>query len=174
MFGLLPHPSAPPAGVTGVSLRAARSGNGIDLLYRVAGGPLLLPALASRERADLLWQTTCFELFVRQGGGPGYREVNLSPSTRWASYAFDGHRAGMRDAPLFVHVIEGRQAAEGYELHANVHLEDLDPDAVWRVAISAVIEERDGTRSLWALAHPPGEPDFHHEACFAADLPPAG
>jgi hypothetical protein len=36
-----------------------------------------------------------------------------------------------------------------------------------------VIEERNGRKSYWALAHPPGEPDFHHPACFALELPPA-
>jgi len=40
------------------------------------------------------------------------------------------------------------------------------------VGISAVIEELDGTKSYWALAHPPGAPDFHHPTCFAATLPP--
>jgi hypothetical protein len=39
--------------------------------------------------------------------------------------------------------------------------------------LSAIIEEADGTRSYWALAHPPGEPDFHHPDCFALELPAA-
>jgi hypothetical protein len=34
------------------------------------------------------------------------------------------------------------------------------------------LEEQDGTKSYWALAHPPGDkPDFHDPACFAAHLP---
>jgi hypothetical protein len=41
-----------------------------------------------------------------------------------------------------------------------------------QVGISAVIEEVGGTKSYWALAHPPGKPDFHHPTCFAATLPP--
>lgn len=39
------------------------------------------------------------------------------------------------------------------------------------LGISAVIEETDGTKSYWALAHAEGKPDFHHGACFAATLP---
>ena len=35
----------------------------------------------------------------------------------------------------------------------------------------AVIEEKDGTKSYWALAHPSPEPDFHNPGCFAARLP---
>ena len=41
------------------------------------------------------------------------------------------------------------------------------------MGLSAVIEEKDGTVSWWALAHPEGPPDFHHDACFALELPPA-
>jgi len=43
-----------------------------------------------------------------------------------------------------------------------------------RAAVSAVIEESDGTRSYWALAHPPGKPDFHHADGFALELPACG
>jgi hypothetical protein len=35
-----------------------------------------------------------------------------------------------------------------------------------------VLEESEGTKSYWALAHPPGDkPDFHAADCFAASLP---
>lgn len=43
-----------------------------------------------------------------------------------------------------------------------------------RLGMSAVIEEQEGTKSYWALAHPPGKPDFHHPACFAITLPTPG
>ena len=39
------------------------------------------------------------------------------------------------------------------------------------LAFSAVIEETGGTKSYWALTHPPGKPDFHHPTCFTATLP---
>jgi hypothetical protein len=43
------------------------------------------------------------------------------------------------------------------------------------VALSAVVEERDGTLSYWARRHPPGRPDFHHAEAFADRLePPRG
>ena len=43
-----------------------------------------------------------------------------------------------------------------------------------KLALSAVIEELDGTKSYWALAHPPGKPDFHHPDCFALTLEARG
>lgn len=41
-----------------------------------------------------------------------------------------------------------------------------------KISLAAVIEEKDGIKSYWALAHPAGGPNFHHPACFTA-LPPA-
>ena len=46
---------------------------------------------------------------------------------------------------------------------------DLAPHSP--LGLSAVIEEHGGAKSYWALAHPPGAPDFHHPDCFAAQLP---
>jgi len=55
----------------------------------------------------------------------------------------------------------------------NAHLEDpaFGRDRGWRLGISAVIEEADGTKSYWALAHPDGKPDFHAPAGFVLALP---
>jgi hypothetical protein len=52
-------------------------------------------------------------------------------------------------------------------------LPDLPSDAPWLLGLSAVIEEMNGRLSYWALAHPPGKPDFHHADCFALELPAA-
>lgn len=52
-----------------------------------------------------------------------------------------------------------------------------DADFGWSggalAAITAVIEETDGTKSYWALAHPAGKPDFHHPDGFVLELPAA-
>jgi hypothetical protein len=48
----------------------------------------------------------------------------------------------------------------------------VDAEISWHLGLSAILEERDGTKSYWAIAHPDGEkPDFHDPACFAARLP---
>jgi hypothetical protein len=47
----------------------------------------------------------------------------------------------------------------------------LKKGTAWRAGVSAVIEEADGTKSYWALAHPPGEPDFHDPESFVLSLP---
>lgn len=47
----------------------------------------------------------------------------------------------------------------------------LPDDQDWKLGLSAIIEEEDGQKSYWALAHPPGKADFHHIDCFAQLLP---
>ena len=39
-----------------------------------------------------------------------------------------------------------------------------------QLGLSAVIEEVNGRKSYWALAHPVGKPDFHHNDCFTLEL----
>ena len=91
----------------------------------------------------------------------------MSNSTsRWAAYAFDGYRDGMTPLAVAPPVI-GR-LPDGIQVTCD--LSGL-PHGASRMALTAVIEEEGGAKSYWSLAHPPGAPDFHHPACFAARLP---
>jgi hypothetical protein len=129
-------------------------------------GRIVLPSGGARGRADELWRTTCFELFVQDG--EGYREYNFAPSGAWAAYGFDGYRSGMRALEL-EHDPEIDADDRGDSLIVDVII-DLAGEG--RFGLSAVVEEVSGTKGYWALAHPPGKADFHHRACFAATLPP--
>lgn len=51
-------------------------------------------------------------------------------------------------------------------------LPDLAGDGPWSMGISTIIEEGNGRKSYWALAHPQGKADFHHPDSFAAELAP--
>jgi hypothetical protein len=46
----------------------------------------------------------------------------------------------------------------------------LESGRAWSLGLSAVLEEQDGTKSHWALAHGGDKPDFHDPACFTASL----
>lgn len=119
-------------------------------------------------RSDELWRTTCFEIFLRQSGAQSYREWNFAPSGDWAAYDFTSYREGM--------------AAASVDAAPYIRLEDnltwwafgatisVEADRQWEFNLSAVIEERDGAKSYWALGHPPEKPDFHDPDCFVARL----
>lgn len=169
IFFLRPHP-AYPSPVAGIAVELARPA--LDLLvltYRIGGlGGVVVPKPQVAARTDGLWKHSCFEAFL--GAGQGYYEFNFSPSSQWAAYRFGSHRAGMRDAAADTPHIVWEQDGEAGKLTASI---GLPPDLAGPIGLSAIIEDKGGSRSFWALAHPPGDPDFHHPACFAAQLPPA-
>ena len=70
-------------------------------------------------------------------------------------------------------LIEVTSHDAGFEVRASLALEplpDLLESAKWFLGASAVIEEVSGNKSYWALAHPPGKPDFHQAHCFIHEL----
>ncbi len=176
---LTPHPDTPCAALTGIDVEITRLPEaGLELHYFVMGSirDVRWPAETAPERRDRLWEHSCFEVFVSAGDRPGYYECNLSPSTSWAAYRFSDYRAGMQVAVTAAAPdISSRITAKTHVLRATVPLANLhglpeQPD--WHIGLSAVIEQMDGTKSYWALAHPPGKPDFHHRDCFALQLTP--
>ena len=127
-----------------------------------------IPESSQASRRDGLWQSTCFELFLRREGEDAYREWNFAPSGDWAAYDFTGYREGMTpaeiDAPPYLRLEDN---LTWWTFGATIAVE---ADAAWEYGLSAVIEEKDGTKSYWALAHPSEKPDFHHPDCFVARL----
>ena len=178
------HPASLCAAVTQieVDVMCPRTGR-LVLAYIVTGriGDLVIPPVAAAQRTDDLWRHTCFEAFVRLSPGSAYYEFNFAPSRQWAAYQFGGYRSGMRVATEIGDPrVEVDSNAERYNLRASVELDELlllasggerGERAVWRLGLSAVIEEADGRQSYWALAHPQGRPDFHHYDCFALEVP---
>lgn len=130
-----------------------------------------LPKPAPSQRASGLWQHTCFEFFWQPDGGENYHEFNLAPSNQWAAYGFDSYREGMRDAHIgaialaSVHNVSNGQGV--LELKASIA---ADLAAPAKAGLSAVIELTDGTLQYWALAFPPGKPDFHAAVCRPLSL----
>jgi hypothetical protein len=179
------HPDTICAAVKQIEVEVARPRPGTLMFTYVITGridALAIPTLLSAARTDDLWQHTCFEAFLRIAGEEGYWEFNFAPSTQWAAYRFGGYRAERRnvseiDAPA----IAVETGAERYCLRASLNVERLqllapNPKAAGgnfagRFGLASVIEETSGHRSYWALAHPPGKPDFHHADCFTLEVP---
>ncbi len=175
---LIPHPASPPRLVTGLRVRLSVTAQDLWLNFEVDHRAGLLIG-DRRGRQDGLWNSTCFELFARQPGRAEYIEFNFAPYAAWAAYRFSGTRAGMQPLVLETspHLVDGRledrarEIDSFYQFAATVPRQGLLADDP-RIGLSAVIEEKDGTKSWWALAHPdPDKPDFHHPDCFVLELP---
>jgi len=68
--------------------------------------------------------------------------------------------------------IEVRSSPDCYTLQASLDLDclSLPRKSLWRLGLSAVIEEKNGRKSYWALMHPAGKPDFHYADCFVHEF----
>ncbi len=173
-LSLSPHPNGPVPRDTALDVTVRRTASGLWLRYHleIAEERLALPDPAEATRADDLWQTTCFELFLRRPGEGAYAEFNFSPSFRWAAYNFTSLRDGMTPLDLPATPVIGMDASA---THFALEAELVFPFE-WRVkaleaAVSAVIETVDGEKSYWALKHAAEQPDFHDPGSFVLNLP---
>ncbi len=170
-LNLLCHSATPSSAIDQITAEWSLSGTGTFWVrYHVDGAvaDISLPGESDQpERTDNLWQNTCFELFLRDPESERYCEYNFSPSGNWAAYGFSAYREGMTPLAL-------TKAPEIYldfsETHIGLEAQFAVSDE-WRqmdmvAGLSAVIEMQDGDKSLWALAHPAGKPDFHHQDCY--------
>ena len=174
---LVKHPATAAHAVRSIEVDVSRVERAeLTLRFRVAGkiDELLLGESAPPIRTDELWRHTCFEAFLQLR--TGYCEFNLSPSSQWAAYGFDDYRSGMALLDIPAPAIRTEVGDDQLVLRALVDLaglDSLDIGASWQLALAAVIEDKDGRLSYWALAHPAEQPDFHHRDCFQLQLPPA-
>lgn len=171
-YRLVCHPETPAQKVRSVDAYVVRNRhNYLHFRWRIKGtGRLIAPEWLGEGREDDLWQTTCFELFLRGGDGESYSEFNFSPSGRWAAYDFAGYRSDMAERPLVpAPHCQVRSHASILTFDTQIRSAALPPRP-WAIGLSAVVEEEGGIKSYWALRHSPGKPDFHHADCFAATV----
>jgi len=170
---LICHPKSDANGVESLTVTISHAQNGeIRIIYRVAGAleTLEIAAPAAADRVDGLWKSTCFELFVCYSKDSSYLEYNFAPSGQWAAYQFARYRDAMSELETSAPSIEVKQNGNIHTLSASLQL-----PVAWRArklsaGISAVVATKNGDISYWAVAHPPGKPDFHHRDCFAVQL----
>jgi hypothetical protein len=171
------HPSSSSGAVRGISASARIGGAGklaVTFALDADLSQVLLPMPRVPARADELWRHTCFEVFLALPDSEAYCELNFSPSGEWAMYGFSGYRRGMM--PLDVRRsprVAVRPMPRGLVLEAVTYLEELPmprPGSPLRAGAAAVIEEKNGRLTHWALAHPAEQPDFHHRLGFVLQV----
>lgn len=150
------------------------STGGLLWLHYIVDAPpelVVMPSYEEPARTDGLWQSTCFEVFVKAEGATDYLEYNFAPSRLWAAYSFSGTREGMDELALDpapeIHITGGEK---WFTLEASVQLPEDWVGKPLIANITAVIEAGDGNKSYWALKHANSQPDFHDPDCFVLAL----
>jgi hypothetical protein len=167
----VPDPALPFT-VTGT---VERSANTFSICYVLRGAleGLIIPALRSKRlREPGLWNGTCCEFFLAIEGSPQYWEFNLSPSGSWNVYRFDDYRQGMKEERAFASVpFQVSPGTDSLVLSLTFDLGTImRVDRALELAVSAVIQQRDGMLTYWALVHPGPQPDFHRREGFVIRL----
>jgi hypothetical protein len=174
---LVRHPESRSGAVRAIGVRVCREAAGMLAISYLIEGDLArvqVPTPRPPQCVDGLWKHTCCECFVALKGQPEYYEFNFSPSAEWAAYAFAKYRDG---APLADQALNPkiavRKSTGQLELSASISIDRLSsayPCATLALAVAAVIEEKDGVLSYWALRHPAGKPDFHQRDSFVLEI----
>ena len=136
------------------------------LVYTVLGPleGLRWPAPTESGAADGLWAHTCFEAFFSEQSASSYRELNFSPSTRWAHYRFERERVRDEAPPSLTapdvqfSVVAGNQCMLSTTVATRPHQMGEAPTLF---APTAVLELAGGGLSYWAVHHAKPTPDFH-------------
>jgi hypothetical protein len=172
---LLPHPSyAAAAQVSALYTNVSISGSVLraEFEYESEKLPLIIPGLrngSSPSRADELWKTTCFELFLQPLGKKNYWEVNFSPRGDWNVYSFEDYRAGMgpefRIATVKLEQLESNEKKTRVVFSADFFGLSLRHFEL-RIGVTAVLETADGAKTYWAIKHASDKPDFHKPESF--------
>jgi hypothetical protein len=168
-----PDPDIPDIVITG---KIFRQNSIFNIHYALTGEikDIYLPSLSIHPtRKDDLWKATCFEFFLAIKDLPQYWECNISPSGDWNVYHMDAYRRiGFRGETAIQQLQFATQRTEnGLLLDAGI---DLNPiirvGQVLEVAVTAVIQTREGHETYWALAHHAPEPDFHLRESFILQM----
>ena len=174
-LNLIFHPTTPPpdpafkvwASVDHVSSLGAIATTNIWFGVGAPAERFVVPKSEDPARKDELWRTTCFEAFLR-ADGDAYREWNFAPSGDWAAYDFASYRDTAGEPEVAAPYVRMEDNMTWWTLGATIA---TDAEQAWHLGLSAVLEEKDGTKSYWALTHAnPEKPDFHLADCFTAKL----
>ncbi len=174
-FSLVPFPGNPPPVSLKIGGSLRRYGNMMHIFIQVAGDHMdriRIPALIeSPARIYGLWEQTCFELFLAPLESCQYWEFNLSPSGAWNVYRFNAYREGMLQEPAFSALpFQVNRHQTSFSISLDFDSRNLfGPQLVIAAGICAVIEDKNGVKSYWALTHTAGKPDFHARKSFTIE-----
>lgn len=154
----------------------------IEIHYEVTGDirNLLIPVPPKDpDRAIGLWESTCFEFFLKHVERNDYLEFNFSTSKEWNCFYFEEYRVGKGEYTKFnAPLIHSQVEAQKLMLTANL---DLSLSGLFSVTnfqnhkllagVATVLETENRGTSFWALKHPPdAKPDFHAKENFILTL----
>ena len=148
-----------------------RDNNKLTLDYLLQGDLSKILLASPKDlplRKNDLWQTTCFEFFLRIEDSPQYWEFNLATTGDWNIYRFTDYRQGMEEETAFTSLpFAIKQQSNSLTIHLEINLDlIINSNTNLAIAIATVIQYSNEEISYWALNHPEPNADFHSRDSF--------
>jgi hypothetical protein len=174
-FSLQPFSDNEPLSNLKIAGNIARNENLLIISYALLGDikEVEIPPLSDTAgRSHELWQETCFEFFLGVKDSPGYWEFNLTSTGDWNIYHFDNYRQGMQEETAFTTLpFSVQHSPDCLAIALDIDLDKIVPaDQILEIAITAVIKQKNGEVTYWALTHQGAEADFHRRDSFIIEL----
>lgn len=155
----------------------------LTIVYLLTGSinqvQLLEKPLVPSPRADELWNSTCFEWFIKSNSSKKYWEFNAAPTGFWNFYELEDYRTNLKASPLVetpkFSLTQELSSSDHYQFRLEVNMIDLFKNELTlsnngRMAITSVVQWKSGEVSYYSLQHPLQKPDFHSDEGFAIFL----
>ncbi len=157
-----------------IDATSSKNGDQIEFDFNVSQGAEYcdfnnpnLNSKLTKQRADGLWQFTCFEAFLGVAESNNYYEFNFSPELAWNVYRFDDYRSPKTATPTSE--FELLQIDwQNYGLKAIV--KNLSPYTKFDLGLCSVILSDNKEKTYFALKHCGKNADFHLRESFVLKL----
>ncbi|MFT6070341.1 MAG: hypothetical protein ACJAT2_003226 [Bacteriovoracaceae bacterium] len=138
-----------------------------DLGSVLAPMPVDLPA-----RVIGLWESTCFEMFIKNSEKEEYFEFNCSSANNWNIFYFPKKRAALKEFTPISNlasstVLKDDQLSVSFWIDLKKLPIGFWIDGQMKLGLTSVLESKSGGLSYWALEHLDTKPNFHKPESFS-------
>ena len=128
----------------------------------------IVPNKEKLKRANELWKTTCFELFLANSKEEKYYELNISPTLAWNFYTLSEYRAVPKEVAEEIEpLIMSRRDEENYEITFELESKTVNFEAFDTFNLACILLSNAKKRTFWSLNPQHGLPDFHNQQSFS-------
>lgn len=121
----------------------------------------------NRQRANELWRTTCFELFLASRENEDYYELNFSSSLAWNLYHLSSYRADVQEVQVLSEpTIRINKQENQFQICLELELEELCLEQFNLYNVASILLTKENERTFWSVKHEKDVPDFHHRSNF--------
>jgi hypothetical protein len=133
---------------------------------------VLLPEMANDPKRVIgLWESTCFEIFIKNPLSDSYYEFNFSPEGHWNCFYFNNPKEKLKECTNVAFPVSAVTIApEHYRFSIEINTESLK-EGFWsskemEFGLTTIIEDEKNNLSFWAIEHHDEAPNFHNFSSF--------